>query len=118
MHSHTTTIATILVSAALAAGCATAPVPASKIDSASASVRMAQELRADDPPAAHARLKIATDELAQAQMLMDAGEHEKASRLLDRAEADAELAIAIAQKSRSERALASAQADVHNVNSK
>ena len=49
---------------------------------------------------------------------MEAGEHQKAQRVLSRAEADAELAVAIAKQVRAEKAAIQAQIEVQNVTTK
>jgi hypothetical protein len=49
---------------------------------------------------------------------MAAGEHEEAARLFELAEADAELAVAIAKHARSEKAALVAQAEAQDVTTK
>jgi len=110
--------AALLVGFALTSGCATMPVPEAKVVSSAAAIRTAQELRAEETPASQLRLQYALDEYALAQQFMANGDTEKAERLLARAEADAELAVALAKQARSERAAAAAQAEVRDVNAK
>jgi len=99
-------------------GCASAPPPTAKVATSAAAIRAAKELQAKATPTAQLRLQYAEDEYATAQKLIAAGEHEKADRMLARAEADAELAIAIARQVEAEKAAIAAQVEVQNVSSK
>jgi hypothetical protein len=56
--------------------------------------RSARELGADNEPAAKLSLKLAQEQIAQAQKVMADGDNERADSLLIRAKADAELAVA------------------------
>src|SRR5262245_48582585 len=109
---------TLIIGIALACGCAATPVPPAKVASAATAIRTAQELRADENPASQVRLQYAIEEYAHAHMLIADGDSEKAERMLARAEADAELALAIAQQARSARDAATALDEVQNVNAK
>ena len=62
-----------------------------------AAIRAAQEVGADEVPRAALHLRYARDQFAQAQELGEDGEGERAALVLRRAEADAELAIALAR---------------------
>jgi hypothetical protein len=68
-------------------GCASAPAPTEQLASAEASVRAAHELGADSVPRAQLHLKLAQD-----------GEQERATLVLTRARADAELALALTRE--------------------
>jgi hypothetical protein len=108
----------LFVPVSLLTGCAGAPLPTAKVASSAAAIRAAQELQAVETPTAQLRLQYAQDEYGKAQKLIAAGDNETAERMLARAEADAELAVAIAKQVRSEKAMIAAQAEVQTVNSK
>jgi len=111
-------ISTLIAGVVFACGCATTTVPTARVVSSAAAIRTAQELRVDETPDSQLRLQYAVDEYAQAQKLIAAGDGDKAERLLTRAEADAELAIALAREASSERAAYAAEAEVQKVNAK
>jgi hypothetical protein len=118
MKRSTFALGVLLLGAAVAAGCAGAPPPTARVASSAAAIRAAQELLAVEIPAAQLRLQFALDEYAAAEQHMAAGQHEKAARLFERAEADAELAVALAKQARSEKAAFVAQAETQEVNTK
>jgi hypothetical protein len=66
--------------------------------SSEAAVRGAQEVGASSNPQAQLHLKLAQEQLAHAKQLMNEGENRRADFLLLRADADAELAIALARE--------------------
>lgn len=80
------------------AGCASAPPPTARYASSEAAIRAAQELNADATPAAQLHLKLARDQFGQAKRLMADGKNDRAEYLLMRAEADADVAVAIAKE--------------------
>jgi hypothetical protein len=61
---------------------------------AQAAERSAMELGANEVPAAQLSLKLAQDQIAQAEKAMADDENKRADSLLIRAQADAELALA------------------------
>jgi hypothetical protein len=65
---------------------------------AEASIRAAREVGAEQSPDAALQLKMANDRLQRAQSLSADGENESAAKLLEEAEADAELALLLARK--------------------
>lgn len=81
-------------------------------DVSSAAIRSAEELGARDVPQASLHLQLAEEELQAATELQAKGEKEEAASLLLRAEADAELAVAL---SRVETERAAAQAAIDRV---
>src|SRR5262245_57302741 len=82
----------------IACACASAPVPAERLASAEAATRGATEVGAQTAPQAALHLKLARDQITQAKGLIEAGDNARAERVLMRAEADAELALAIARE--------------------
>ncbi|HEX2732839.1 MAG TPA: DUF4398 domain-containing protein [Polyangiaceae bacterium] len=101
------TSATLVAIAMTLMACGGAAVPQDKLTAAEAAVRAAEVGGAPDNPQAALHLKYARDQIAEAQKLIEDDENEAAAGLLDRAEVDAELALALA---RVEGARAEAQA--------
>jgi hypothetical protein len=95
--------------AAFAAGCASAPL---KTEASTSGIRAAEEVGAADVPQASLHLQLAKEELGHAKDLAANDEKEKADSMLMRAEADAELAVAL---SREETEKAEARAEVDRV---
>lgn len=77
---------------------ATFPPPTQRMADAQSAERSASELGANSVPDAQLSLKLAQEQIAQAQKAMAAGDNKRADSLLIRARADAELAIAQARE--------------------
>jgi hypothetical protein len=82
---------------AVSIACATAK-PLEERTSSIASLRAAERVGADEVPNASLYLQLAREQSARAEVLMQSGKHREAQRLFQRAEADAELALALAQE--------------------
>lgn len=67
-------------------------------DSSSAAIRAAEEVGAGKVPRASLHLQLAKEEMDRAQKLAKAGEKDKATSYLLRAEADAEFALVLARE--------------------
>jgi len=78
------------------AGCA-AEVPAERLQTSSAAIRGAEEVGAPRVPQAALHLQLAKEQAEKAQKMIAAGDREQAAMVLLRAEADANLAIALAR---------------------
>ena len=89
----------LLLSSALTTACGGAVAPTQRVTSSQSAIRGAEEVGAPNNPQAQLHLKLAKEQLAQAQKLMEDDENEEAEIVLMRAEADAELAIALAKES-------------------
>ncbi len=87
--------------------CATTPVTTEKLSATEAPIRAAEELGATRVPEAALELKLAQDEMEQAKQLLKNGNKPRADMMLLRAQADAELAVALAKE-------APLQADARN----
>lgn len=89
-----------LISGAVLALCAcgSSDVPAKQLAESEAAIRAASEVGAKDNPQAALHLKLARDRYDQAQVLSKEGEQESAKVLLEKAEVDAELALALTRK--------------------
>jgi hypothetical protein len=83
---------------ALLNGCASFPAPTDKMASSEAAVRGAREVGADRVPQASLQLRLAEEQIARAKALMADGDNERAELLLQRAQADAELALSLARE--------------------
>ncbi len=79
------------------AACVTAPAPKQLSVDTAASIRSAEELDAQEHPEAALHLELARRGYDDAKELMEEGENEAARDRLERAEADAELAIVLAK---------------------
>jgi hypothetical protein len=79
-------------------GCATAPVNSDRVVAVEGPIRAAQEMGATKVPEAALELKLAQEQSEQAKQAMKNGEKERADMLLLRAQADAELALALAKE--------------------
>jgi hypothetical protein len=89
----------ILAAAPIALACgATIPEPKQPMADAESASRSAREVGADTQPAAKLHVKLADEQIAQAKALIASGENERATSVLLRARADAELALALARE--------------------
>jgi hypothetical protein len=80
------------------AGCGSAPVPAENVTQAKSSISAAEAVGAQSVPKSALHLKMAKDQVAQAEAMIQDGETEEAKLVLLRAQADAELALALARE--------------------
>jgi len=80
---------------------ASVPPPTQRMADAQAAHRSAKELGADEIPRAQLSLKLAGDQIVQAERAMAADDNARADSLLIRAQADAELAVAQAREAES-----------------
>lgn len=85
----------IVAAAAMAMGCAAAPL---KTDASTAGIRAAEVVGAGDVPQASLHLQLAKEELQKAEKLAANSEPEMADSMLLRAEADAELAVLLSRE--------------------
>jgi Domain of unknown function (DUF4398) len=96
----------------LAAGCAEGIPPIEQLAATQGAIRAAEEAGAEHEPQAELHLKLAHEQLDKAKALMDNNDNEEASRLLQRASADADVARAYARKQTTVQAADNAQAQV------
>src|SRR4051812_31770838 len=88
-----------MLAAPLALGCAQSwPEPKQPMAEAQAAARSAREVGADDQPAAKLKVTEADEQIAAAKARIAKGDNERATYLLMRARADAELALALAHE--------------------
>ena len=102
---------------AFAVGCGGSyPAPTQPLADAEAADRSAQELGANNVPAAQLHLKLAQEQTTSARKLMKDGENKRAEAMLLRAKADAELALSLAkeQKAKGEVGQAAEKSNLQN----
>lgn len=78
-------------------GCAGAPKPEARLASSEGAIRGAQEAGASQVPEATLYVKLAQEQRQRAVEMIAAGENHRAALMLARAEADAELAVALSR---------------------
>lgn len=83
------------VATAIVAGCANAPPL--RTEASTSGIRAAEEAGAAKVPQASLHLQLAKEELELAKVLVAKGEKKEAASMLLRAEADAELAVALSR---------------------
>ncbi len=88
-----------LVLAFLLAGCATAGPSNEAMETTASSIRAAEELGAPAVPQASLHLQLAKEQSQHAKQLLAKGDGEEAGLLMMRADADAELSVALARSS-------------------
>ena len=86
------------VVAICAVACAGAPKPEARLASSEGAIRGAQEAGAAGVPQATLHLKYAQEQRDRAVELIAKGENHRANLMLARAEADAELAVALSRE--------------------
>lgn len=101
--------AVVFIATAIIAGCANTPL---RTEGSTSGIRAAEEVGAANVPQASLHLQLAKEELERAKALSAKGEKEEANSMLLRAEADAELAVAL---SREDAEKTEAQAAVESV---
>lgn len=95
---HRSILSIILVAPFMSACGGSFPPPTQRLADAQSAERSARELGANDEPAAKLSLKLADEQITQAQKVMADGDNRHADSLLIRAKADAELAVAQARE--------------------
>ena len=78
--------------------CGGAPKPEARVSSSEGAIRGAEEVGAKNVPQAALHLKLAQEQREKALAMIKDGDNEGADRMLMRAEADAELAVALSRE--------------------
>ena len=99
----TATIGFVAAIGVAALACAGAPEPTERLASAQASLRAANEVGAKDVPQAQLHAQLAQEQVDQANKLIKEGDNERAEMVLRRAQADAELAVALAREAKTQK---------------
>jgi hypothetical protein len=98
--------------------CGSYPAPTERLASSQAALRVAQEVNATGNPQASLHLKLAQEQLEQAKQMMADNDNKRAEYVLMRAEADAELAEALAREAQFKAQAQQAQEDVRAAKSR
>lgn len=85
------------VFAMLLAGCATTAPSGKSMENTAGSIRAAEELGAPRVPQASLHLQLAKEQSQNAKRLIKKGDNAQAKLLMQRADADAELAVALSR---------------------
>lgn len=92
-------LATALLFAVTTAACGGSfPAPTERMANTTAAVRAAEEVGGNKEPQAALHLKLAEEQLEQAKKLMADEDNKRAEYVLMRADADAELALALSRE--------------------
>ncbi len=100
------------LSTVLVVGCAAQQLPQQQLLDTTASIDSAQEIDQSRTPEVDLHVKLAQDQVEISRALLEDGEEDRAMRMLDRAQADAEVALALAKTSRSRAAAQTAWDDI------
>ena len=95
--------------------CASYPPPTERMTTTEAAIRGAREVGADQIPRAALHLKLAQEQADKARQLMQDGYNDRADLTLKRAQADAELAIAISREAQTVQKAHDAEANLEKV---
>ena len=98
-------VVTMVCAAALAAACAESQKPTENLVAAQVAMRTASKVPGSDVPQAQLHRRYAEEQLQGAKRLIKEGDNDGAKSLLERAQADAEYAQAIAHKAEVERSV-------------
>lgn len=82
------------------AACASTPAPHERHANAQAAIRTATEMDAEQVPQAALHLKLAQEQFDRGKALMNDGDNHRATFMLMRAKADAEIALAMARENK------------------
>jgi hypothetical protein len=96
-------------SCTLLGACASSPAPTRQLADSQAAVRVASELGSTDVPEAALHVQMAKDRIARAESLSRKGDNDDATRLLEEAKADADLAVALTREQLAENEAQAAQ---------
>lgn len=101
--------------AVLAVACGGSSLPPAKVADTQSAISAAAAVGADQNPQAALHLKMARDQLKQAQTLNEDDKADEAQLVLQRADADAEVALMITREAQASANLKKAQADVQGL---
>ena len=105
-----------MVAGALAlSACGGAAVPRDQLTMAQAAVKGAEVGGAAEEPKAALHLKLAREEISKANALINDGENEDAARMIARAQADADLSLALSKQAAARRDTAEAKEQIDQI---
>jgi hypothetical protein len=99
----------------LLGGCGGAAVPQEQLSSAQAALKGAEVAGAAEDPKASLHLKLAREQIEKAKALIADNDNEEAARVVDRAQADADLALVLAREARAKREATEAREQVEEL---
>jgi hypothetical protein len=97
--------------------CGGGSLPPAKVADTQSSISAAAAVGAEQHPQAALHLKMARDQLRQAQGLLEDGKDREARLVLERAQADADLAMIATREAQASANLQKAQSEVQNLQS-
>jgi hypothetical protein len=106
---------TLVGAVLLSAACGQSQVPAQQMAQSQSAIRAASEVGAENQPQAALHLKMAKDREARAEKLSREGDNESAKALLEEAQVDADLALALARKQQAETSSEQAKSQLEGV---
>ncbi len=95
--------------------CAGKTLPQQQLMDTQGAITSAEELKADENPDAKLHLQYATEQLGKAKKMMEDGDKDEARRMLDRASADADLALTLARTQKVHNESKQARAEVEQL---
>ena len=107
-------VCTTLVTLSMVA-CGGSTLPPARIADTQSAISAASAVGADQNPQAALHLKMARDQLKQAQDLANDGKDDQAKLVLQRADADAEVALMITREAEASAGVKKTQGDVSNL---
>jgi hypothetical protein len=108
-------IASSAVLTLLLVACGGSSLPPAKVADTQSSISAAAAVGAEQNPQAALHLKMARDQLKQGQTLIDQDKDDEARLVLERADADAQLALMITREAQANANVKKAQADVQGL---
>jgi hypothetical protein len=108
-------LANTFVCTLLVVACGGSALPPAKVADTQSSITAAAAVGAEQNPQAALHLKMARDQLSQAQGLINDGKNDQARLVLERANADAEVALMITREAQAEANTRKAQAEVQGL---
>ena len=108
-------LATTVLLATWVVGCASSSLPPAKVADTQSSISAATAVGADQNPQAALHLKMARDQLSQARALIEDGKNSEAQLVLERANADAEVALMITREAQADANARKADAELQGL---
>jgi Domain of unknown function (DUF4398) len=105
-------LASSVLFGACVVACGGSALPPARVADTQSSISAATAVGADQNPQAALHLKMARDQLQEAQGLINSGKTDQARLVLERADADAEMALMITREAQASDSVKKAQADV------
>jgi hypothetical protein len=104
-----------LVGSLMVLGCGGSSLPPARVADTQSAISAASAVGAEQHPTASLHLKMARDQLQEAQTLIDKGKNDDARLLLDRAGADADLALIITREAEASQSAQRARNEVQTL---